>query len=220
MADVLAPIDRRLAARLLAIGAVSLSPDQPYTWASGRRAPIYCDNRLTIAYPAVRRLITDGFVSRLDEVALRPDVVVGTATAGIPHAAWLADRLDLPLAYVRAKPKEHGRSNQIEGRIEAGQRVVVVEDLVSTGLSSLAVVDALRTAGADVAAVLAIFTYGLPEATAAFEQGGLTLHALTSYDVLIDVAAAEGRLEPAALASLQAWRADPRAWSVRHGGAG
>lgn len=203
---------RRLAADLLALGAVSLSPDAPFTWASGLRAPIYCDNRLTLAFPAVREAIAGGFAEIIRTEQLRPHTIVGTATAGIPHAAWLADRLQLPMAYVRSKPKAHGQSNQIEGRIVAGQRVVVIEDLISTGGSSLAVVEALRAVEAEVAALLAIFSYGLPMAVERFAEANVRVHTLTDFETLLDVA--QG-LPDGARATLRAWQVDPQDWSDR-----
>lgn len=218
MADASAPRARRIASDLLALGAVILSPDAPFTWASGLRSPIYCDNRLTLSTPAVRDHIAEGFARIVAEQGFEPDVVVGTATAGIAHAAWLADRLTLPMAYVRSKPKGHGRGNQIEGRVEEGQRVVLVEDLVSTGGSSVAAVEALRQAGAEVAAVLAIFSYGLDASRDAFEEADVPLHTLTDYGTLLDVAAAEGRLDEEARAVLRAWRADPQSWSAERTG--
>ncbi len=213
MAEPDAPLSRRIAADLLAIGAVSLSPEAPFTWASGLRSPIYCDNRLTMAHPPVRRRLAEGFAALLRRHGLTPGVIVGTATAGIPHAAWLADRLDLPLAYVRAQPKAHGRGNRIEGRIAPGQRAVVVEDLISTGRSSMAVVEAVQAAGAHVEALLAVFSYGLPAARALFEQAGVPCYTLTGFETLLAVAEAEGRLSPEALHSLRAWQQDPQAWS-------
>lgn len=213
MADTLS---RRLAEALLDIGAVALAPDDPFTWTSGLRSPVYCDNRLTLGFPRVRRLITDGFAAYITDRELAPDVVAGTATAGIPHAAWLADRLDLPMAYVRSKPKAHGRGNQIEGRVEAGQRVVLIEDLVSTGGSSLEAVAGLRAAQADVVAVLAIFSYGFPKATARFAEADVPLHVLTTFDTLLDVARTQGHLADAALDHLRAWRHNPQAWSDTH----
>ena len=205
--------ERRIAGALLSIGAVALSPEAPFTWASGLKSPIYCDNRLTMAYPEVRRQITRGFAELIVEHGLRPDVLAGTATAGIPHAAWLAEALDLPMVYVRSKPKEHGRQNQIEGKLDPGQRVVVVEDLISTGGSSLSVVRALQEAGAVVEAVLAIFSYGFPEARRLFEVAGVPAHTLTTFAALMDVAAAERRIPEAARASLVSWSNDPNAWS-------
>ena len=199
---------RRIAGLLLDIGAVLLRPEVPFTWASGLRSPVYCDNRLTLAHPAVRRDICDGFAEILDERGWEPQTIAGTATAGIPHAAWLADRLRLPMAYVRTKPKAHGRGNQIEGGDCAGRRVVVIEDLVSTGGSSVKVVEVLRAAGAEVAAVLAIFSYGLPAAADAFARADVPLHTLTTFAALLAVAEAQGTLSPAALATLRRWHRD------------
>ena len=204
---------RHLAEELLGIGAVVLAPDDPFRWASGLHAPIYCDNRLTLGYPRLRRALTDGFAALLRRHALAPDVVVGTATAGIPHAAWLADRLDLPMAYVRSKAKAHGRQNQIEGRLAEGQRVVVVEDLVSTGGSSLAAVEAVRAAGVEVLAVVAIFTYGLPGTAEQFAEAGVPLFTLTNFGALLEAAAAHEALSAEALDSLRAWQRAPAAWS-------
>lgn len=212
MAEAKAPLDHRIAGALLDIGAVSLSPEAPYTWASGMKSPVYCDNRLTLSYPEVRRAIAEGFVAILERYDLAPDVIVGTATAGIPHAAWLAEKLHLPMAYVRSKAKAHGQGRKIEGRLTDGQRVVLVEDLISTGMSSLAAVDALQEQGAEVAAVLAIFTYGLPDAADAFAARDLPLYTLTDFEALLAVARQRGDLTPKALASLSAWRRDPHAW--------
>lgn len=214
MADVHSA--RWLAEQLLAIGAVVLSPDQPFTWASGLRSPVYCDNRLTLSYPPVRRAIAAGFASHIEAEKLTPDVIAGTATAGIPHAAWLAERLDLPMVYVRSKPKAHGKGNQIEGRLQPGQRVVLIEDLVSTGGSSLEAVGALREAGVAVRAVLGIFSYGLPIAAQRFAEAHVPLHTLTSFSTLLAVAAESEALTPDALAKLQTWNQDPAAWSAAH----
>lgn len=207
---------RALAGALLEIGAVHLSPEEPFTWASGLRAPIYCDNRLTLGYPEVRARLAAGFVALLRRHGLQPEGVVGTATAGIPHAAWLADRLALPLAYARSKPKEHGRGNLIEGVLPEGARVVVVEDLISTGGSSVAVVEAVRAAGASVVGVLAIFSYGLPAARERFAAAGVPVYALTDFAALVEVAAAAGRLSPASRALLEGWQRDPAGWSAAH----
>ena len=204
---------------LLEIGAVALKPDEPFTWASGRKAPVYTDNRLTLAYPAVRARIAEAFAAVVDAETLEPDVIAGTATAGIPHATLLAERLGLPLAYVRSSAKAHGKGNQIEGRVEPGQRVVIVEDLVSTGGSALAAAEAVRAAGAEPVAVVAVFTYGLEAATAAFRDAGLPLYVLTGFDRLAEVAAETGLLPADALGVLRAWREDPAAWSAARGGA-
>ncbi len=208
---------RHVAGDLLRIKAVMLSPEAPFTWASGLKAPLYCDNRLTMGYPEVRRTLTEGFVARLGEHGLQPSVIVGTATAGIPHAAWLAHRLDLPMAYVRSKPKAHGRGNQIEGPLAPGQRVVVVEDLVSTGMSSMKVVEALRAqAGAEVLALLAIFTYGLAGVAERFAEADIPLYTLTDFDALAAVAFEQHTLSEDDLRSLKAWQRDPEAWSKAH----
>ena len=214
MAD---PTRREAVARdLLRIGAVSLRPDDPFTWASGRLAPVYTDNRLTLGHPDVRTRLAETF-----EALARPlgvDLVAGTATAGIPHAAWLADRLDVAMCYVRSAPKGHGRGNRIEGPVASGQRTVVVEDLVSTGGSVLSAADALREAGAAPIAALAVFSYGLDGVDAAFADADLPLHTLTDVSTLVRVATADGLLPSDALAVLEAWRADPSAWSTSRGG--
>ncbi|MFT5144543.1 MAG: orotate phosphoribosyltransferase [Rhodothermales bacterium] len=200
-----------LASRLLEIGAVVLRPNDPFTWASGMRSPVYCDNRMTLGYPALRAGIAAAFVELSGGYA--PDRVAGTATAGIPHAAWLADRLDLPMCYVRSSAKAHGRGNQIEGPLLEGDRVVLVEDLVSTGMSSLAAVRALEEAGATVEAVVAIFSYGIPRATRAFEEAGIRLHTITTFPDLLRAASGAGGLSAADVESLSEWHADPEAWS-------
>jgi orotate phosphoribosyltransferase len=211
------PLDRRLAAELLRIGAVSLRPDQPFTWASGLKSPIYCDNRLTLSYPDVRRRITEGFAGLIREQGLEPECIVGTATAGIPQAALLAGYMNLPMAYVRSAPKAHGQGRRIEGTVRRGQRVVVIEDLVSTGLSSISVVQALRQeAGADVLAVLAIFTYGLPQAQQAFASASTPLYTLTDYPTLLYMAQEQMSLNSQAVETLKAWQHDPEAWSKKH----
>lgn len=208
---------RRIADDLLTIGAVALAPDDPFTWSSGLRAPIYCDNRLTLAHPRIRRGIAQGFEHLVEARDLAPDIIAGTATAGIPHAAWLADRLNRPMAYVRSERKGHGRKNQIEGRVAEGQRVVVIEDLISTGGSALEAVRALRDAGAVVPAVLAIFTYELDAAQHAFADADVSLTTLTTFSVLRDVARETGRLSDDAVHTLDEWRHDPAAWSDRRG---
>lgn len=205
---------------LLRIGAVALRPDEPFTWASGRLSPVYTDNRLALGYPDVRRRLTDAFAAHVEALPGAPDVIAGTATAGIPHAAWLADRLDLPMAYVRSAPKGHGRGNQIEGRVEAGQSVVLIEDLVSTGGSVADAAAALRAVGATVPVALAIFSYGLDAAAERLGAAALPTHTLTTLSVLARVARRDGSLSDADLAGLDAWRADPAGWSRERGGAG
>lgn len=208
-----APRARRIAQDLIDIGAVSFAPDQPFTWASGLLSPVYCDNRMTLGHPSIRSRIRDGFIEKMRENALEADVLAGTATAGIPHAAWLADALGLPMVYVRSKPKEHGKGSQIEGPLQARQRTVVIEDLVSTGGSSIGAVEALRSAGARVLAVLGIFSYGLEEADDAFAAAGLPLYTLTGFDQLMQAARSSGMLDDPGAASVKAWRADPWNWT-------
>ncbi len=206
---------RRIAEDLLEIGAVSFAPDTPFTWASGLKSPVYCDNRLTISYPAVRSRIRDGFRATLEANGIEPEVIVGTATAGIPHAAWLAGALELPMAYVRSEAKAHGTSSQIEGRIKSGTRVVVIEDLVSTGGSSGRVVEALRRKGANVAAVLAIFSYELGQSEETFRKMDLPLYTLTNFDELFTAAGARSELSDRTIRSIREWRSDPEGWSAR-----
>ncbi|MEL6771119.1 MAG: orotate phosphoribosyltransferase [Bacteroidota bacterium] len=213
-------LTRALAADLLRIGAVALRPNEPFTWASGRKAPVYCDNRLTLSYPDVRLMITEGLLAHTEANYYEAvDVIVGTATAGIPQAALLAERLDLPMAYVRGQAKGHGKQNRIEGRIEPGQRVIVVEDLISTGGSSLSAAEAIRDAGAEPVAVFSIFTYGFEVAQRAFDAAGIRLITLTDFDTLIGVAVETGSLTDEEVLILLNWRADAAAWSRVHGGA-
>jgi len=179
---------------------------------------VYCDNRLTLGYPDVRRDISAGFATLLKENSIPCDVIIGTATAGIPHASWLADRMELPMAYVRSKAKEHGRGNQIEGLAPEGAHAVVVEDLVSTGMSSTAVLAPLADAGVKVEAVMAIFTYGLVAAEAAFEKAGVPLFTLSDFPTLIQEAALSDSLSEDDIISLQAWYRNPARWSSDRGG--
>lgn len=203
---------------LLRIGAVALRPDAPFTWASGRLSPVYTDNRLTLSHPDVRARIADGFAALARGLG-GVEAVSGTATAGIAHGALLADRLGAPFSYVRASAKGHGKQNRIEGRVGAGERVVVVEDLVSTGGSVLSAAAALREAGAEPVAALAVFTYGFPEADRAFAEAALPLHTLTDFETLARVAAETDALGADAWDVLRAWRDDPAAWSAQRGGA-
>ena len=214
-----ADLAQSLANALLDIDAVSLRPHDPFTWSSGLRAPLYCDNRRTLAHPSIRRSIADGFAAVVRRHEWMPLTVAGTATAGIPHAAWLAERLDAPMAYVRSEAKEHGQGRRIEGaRLESGDDVVVVEDLISTGGSALDAVSALRDAGATVRAVLALFSYGLDAADAAFRDAEVACYVLTTFPVLLGVAHRQHGLSDEARDLLEEWRADPEAWSRKHGG--
>lgn len=201
-----------IAAKLLEIEAVALRPQEPFTWTSGLKSPIYCDNRLTMAYPEVRDLIAEGFAAVIRSNYPDADVIAGTATAGIPHAAWVAQKLNLPMAYIRDKAKGHGKQNQIEGRIAPGQRVVVIEDLISTGGSSLKAAQAVREAGAEVSAVLAIFSYQFEQASKAFADASLPLTTLSNYSELIEAAVKLGKVAQDEVAALQGWREDPQSY--------
>ncbi|WKA57418.1 orotate phosphoribosyltransferase [Planococcus shenhongbingii] len=179
---------QHIARQLLYIGAVELRPQDPFTWASGIKSPIYCDNRLTMSYPAVRKEIAKGLAGLINEFYADCEVVAGTATAGIPHAAWVSDLLDLPMVYVRSKAKEHGQGNMVEGKVEAGKKVVVVEDLISKGGSVLQAAEGLKAAGFDVLGIVAIFTYDLPQSIEAITGAGFTFHTLTNFPALVEEA--------------------------------
>ncbi|MGY3725201.1 orotate phosphoribosyltransferase [Granulicatella balaenopterae] len=191
---------------LLAIKAVALSPENYFTWTSGIKSPIYCDNRLTMSYPTIRRQIASQLATLIKEQYPDVEMIAGTATAGIPHAAWVSELLDLPMTYVRSSAKKHGKTNQIEGVISPGQKVVVVEDLISTGLSSIKVVKALEAVGAEVLGVVAIFSYELTKAKDAFQHEGIGYHTLGHYDRLIEVATEEGYIEERHIKELINWR--------------
>lgn len=202
---------KQIAEALLQIEAVTLSPNEPYTWSSGLKSPIYCDNRLTLSFPEVRQVIVDGLVKSVDPTEV--DVIAGTATAGIPHGALLADRLGLPFIYVRSSAKGHGKGNQIEGRLETGARVLVIEDLLSTGMSSIDAANAIRESGGEVVGIQAIFSYGLPILDKNLTDAALSATSLTTFSELIEVAEATGVLKRSELDSLHDWQQDPRAWS-------
>ena len=202
-----------LAQHLLQIKAVKLNPKDPFTWASGLKSPIYCDNRITLSYPAIRTYIRQQFVDKLVQNFGQPDVIAGVATGGIAQGALVAQELGLPFVYVRSEKKSHGMQNQIEGVINAGQSVVVIEDLVSTGKSSLSAVDALREAGAIVKGMLAIFTYQMETAKKNFEEKNCQLITLSNYEALIHKAIEEKYVTDDDLNSLLEWRKDQQAWS-------
>ena len=199
-------LERKLAKELLAIQAVALRPNDYFTWTSGIKSPIYCDNRITMSYPSIRREIAAGMVEVIKEKYPAVEVVAGTATAGIPHAAWVSELLDLPMIYVRDSAKKHGKTNQIEGRVLEGQKVVIIEDLISTGLSSLKVAKALREAGAEVLGVVAIFSYELKKAQAAFKEAGVEYITLTNYPVLVEEAVAIDYIHQDDVEKLLEWR--------------
>ncbi|UTR10942.1 orotate phosphoribosyltransferase [Evansella sp. LMS18] len=201
-----------IAKELLNINAVSLNPKEPFTWSSGLRSPIYCDNRLTMSYPSVRELIADEFAALIKEKYPEAEVIAGTATAGIPHAAWAAERLSLPMVYVRSKAKGHGKGNKIEGTLKAGQKVVVIEDLISTGGSSLQAAAAIEEADGDVLGVCSIFTYEFETAAEAFMEAGIPAHSLTNYSVLLKLALDEKKITEEEYETLAKWSSDPQGW--------
>ena len=203
-----------LAAGLLEAGAVRLSPKAPFTWASGLKSPIYCDNRQLLGFPALRSSIKAALAERA--ALARPTLIAGTSTAGIPWAALVADQLGLPMAYVRPEPKGHGMGRQVEGPSGKGHRVVLIEDLISTGGSSIKCVQALRQEQAEVLEVLALFSYDLPRAEAAFSAAAVPLTVLATFGDLAARAEAQGILDPQDMASLTEWRADTAAWSRLH----
>lgn len=202
-----------IAEKLLSIHAVALKPNEPFTWTSGIRSPIYCDNRLTLSYPEVRREIAQGLQSIILEKYPDAEVIAGTATAGIPHAAWVSELLNLPMCYVRSKAKGHGKGNQIEGKVEQGQKVVVVEDLISTGGSVITAVHALREAGCEVLGVVSIFTYGLEKGKDAFAQEEIKSESLTDFANLVEVAIEKGYISQNDQESLLSWSKAPAEWS-------
>lgn len=201
-----------IAGRLLEIEAVSLKPNEPFTWASGLKSPIYCDNRLTLSFPGIRREIATGLKELILEKFPEVEVVAGTATAGIPHAAWVSELLDLPMCYVRSKAKGHGKGNQIEGKVSDGQKVVVVEDLISTGGSVITAVAALREAGCDVLGVVSIFTYELDKGKDMLAHAEILTYSLTDFSTLVEVAEEKGYIKEEDMASLMEWKKDPGEW--------
>lgn len=202
-------ISSKIAQGLLSIGAVFLRPQEPFIWASGIKSPIYCDNRLILTAPAVRDTVERAIADTVRREFPQAEVLMGTATAGIAHAAIAAHLLGLPMGYVRSGSKDHGRKNQIEGRLEAGQRVVVIEDLISTGGSVLDVVNVLREAGAEVLGVASIFTYGMQKGLDRLAAANVKNHSLTNFDVIADVAAKQNYIHPEDVARLIQFRNDP-----------
>lgn len=205
-------VEQSIAKDLLEIEAVFLNPSDPFTWASGIKSPIYCDNRITMSYPKVRKEIAKGLASKIKEAFPEVQVIAGTATAGIPHAAWVAEILDLPMVYIRSKAKDHGKGNQIEGRIVEGQKMVVIEDLISTGGSVLEAAEAAKREGADILGVAAIFTYELPKGKANFKKAEIPLMTLTNYSVLIEAALEDRYIDEQELTLLKEWKKDPENW--------
>lgn len=194
------------------IKALQINLQQPYTWASGWKSPVYCDNRKVLSYPYIRDFVKSELANMVLEHFPDAEVIAGVATAGIPHGTMAADLLKLPMIYVRSKPKEHGMGNQIEGVLEQGQKVVVIEDLVSTGKSSLQAVDAIREAGGEVIGMCALFTYGFDAATEAMEKAQVPLHTISNYAALMEVAEEQNLITAEQKQSLEAWRVDPANW--------
>ncbi|MBR7102249.1 MAG: orotate phosphoribosyltransferase [Tidjanibacter sp.] len=201
--------EKDIAAGLLSIEAVFLRPNEPFTWASGIKSPIYCDNRLILTAPAVRDRVEAGLADMVKEYYPECEVLMGTSTAGIAHAAIVAERMGLPMGYVRGGNKDHGRGNRIEGRLEKGQKVVVVEDLISTGGSCIEVVEALREAGAEVLGVVSIFTYGMAKGLKRLEEAAVENHSLSNFDALVEVAAEKGYIAESDIARLIQFRNNP-----------
>ena len=202
-------MEKKIASCLLEIKAVFLRPQQPFTWASGIQSPIYCDNRLTLSYPAIRDQVEQGFAENIRKHYPDCEVVAGTSTAGIAHAALVANILGLPMCYVRSSAKDHGRNNQIEGKVEKGQKVVVVEDLISTGGSVIEVVNVLREAGAQVLGIASIFTYGLQKGIDRMNDAQVKNVSLSNYDALVEVALEQNYIQPDDVKKLQAFRQNP-----------
>lgn len=205
--------EKAVAEKLLQIKAIQLRPDEPFTWASGWKSPIYCDNRKTLGFPYIRDFVKSELCSVIFSEFGEADTLAGVATAGISWGSMAADQLKLPFIYVRPKPKEHGLGNQIEGHFEPGQKVLVIEDLVSTGKSSLQVVEAIRKAGLTVIGMVSIFTYGFKEAENAFQSAGVPLYSLTNYPTLIELAIEKGLVSPSQQTTLLEWSSSPSTWN-------
>lgn len=206
-------LSQDIALHLLNIKAVTLSPDKPYTWASGLLSPIYCDNRLTISYPSVRKAITKGFVNIIQTQYPDVDAIVGTATAGIPQACWVADTLNLPTAYVRSQSKGHGKENKIEGVLAPHSKVIVIEDLISTGGSSVEVCNALNACDIEVIAVLSIFTYEMKKARDNFKEISIPFRSLTTFSELVSIASKNNYIDTNQKQLLDQWCENPEKYS-------
>lgn len=205
-------LKRDFASKLLRIKAIKLQPNEPFTWASGWKSPFYCDNRKTLSYPDIRTFVKVGMVHAILKHFPEADVIAGVATAGIPQAALIADVLNMPLIYVRSKPKDHGLENLIEGEMKEGAKVVVIEDLISTGGSSLKAVEAIQKAGGDVVGMVASYTYGFPVAAQAFTDANVKLVTLTDYDHVVAEALATGYIQESDIELLNEWRKNPSGW--------
>ena len=205
-------VEKIFAEKLLKVKAIKLQPEQPFTWASGWKSPFYCDNRKTLAFPALRTFVNLQLSRIVAELYPEADAIAGVATGAIAQGALVADELALPFAYVRSKPKDHGMANLIEGDLQPGMKVVVVEDLISTGGSSLKAVEALRQHGCEVLGMVAAYTYGFPVAEEAFAAAGVTLTTLTNYEAVVETALQTGYIEQSHVPMLAAWRKDPANW--------
>ena len=205
-------VEKIFAEKLLKVKAIKLQPEQPFTWASGWTSPFYCDNRKTLAFPALRTFVKLQLSRIVAELYPEADAIAGVATGAIAQGALVADELALPFAYVRSKPKDHGMANLIEGDLQPGMKVVVVEDLISTGGSSLKAVEALRQHGCEVLGMVAAYTYGFPVAEEAFAAAGVTLTTLTNYEAVVETALQTGYIEQSHVPMLAAWRKDPANW--------
>ncbi|MBD5184737.1 MAG: orotate phosphoribosyltransferase [Bacteroidales bacterium] len=202
-------MEKEVAKALLEIGAVFLRPDEPFTWASGIKSPIYCDNRLILSAPKQRKIVEEAIAKTVKDLYPEAEALMGTSTAGIAHAAIAAWLLDMPMGYVRGSAKDHGRNNRIEGRLEPGTKVVVIEDLISTGGSCIDVVEALREAGADVLGVVSIFTYGMQKGLDRLAAANVKNNSLSNFDTLVEVAAEEGRIKESDIERLKKFRNNP-----------
>jgi orotate phosphoribosyltransferase len=205
----------KVAEFLLQIEAIKLSPENPFTWASGLRSPIYCDNRKTLSFPEVRAFVRDSFVTSIRNSYPNTEVIAGVATGGIAIGALVAEAMNLPFIYVRSEAKKHGLGNQVEGVLKAGQRVMVIEDLISTGSSSLKAVEALRETQADVIGMAAIFTYGFAKASERFAGANCSITTLSNYDTLLEQASNSGYITPQQKTALSDWKSNPEEWSAR-----
>lgn len=207
-------IKKKIASMLLEIRAIKIQPQNPFTWASGWKSPIYCDNRLSLSHPEVRTYIKESLAQKIKAVFPEVSAIAGVATAGIPQGALVADELNLPMLYVRSKPKGHGRENMIEGEVSKEAKIVVIEDLISTGGSSIKAAEALQAAGHQIEGLFAIFTYGFPLADQNFEKAGIPFHTLTDYPTLLEIALSENKIKESEVASLKEWSKNPSEWGV------
>lgn len=213
---IMEKMEYKIAKGLLDIEAVKLSPEKPFLWASGLHSPIYCDNRKALSYPEFRNTICDAMIDVINADFKNVDVIAGVATGAIAYGAIVAQKMNKPFVYVRSKAKDHGMGNQVEGVLKGGERVVVIEDLISTGSSSLSAVDALLKCGVHITGMVAIFSYNFDRARKAFETADVELHTLSNYDTLIDVASDTGYVKAEDVQMLKEWRYDPDKWSKNH----